>query len=186
MEQHESSHMSTAGRPRRPESSASSHSRFTPQSSNSSSANLAYRDPSGRSERDRTFDTDRGTAQESSSEAFLRERIREKRATRLSERQIVMDVETRHVDRVVAQSSPITGGLVSRGARDRDTQRPTSSGKASGERTVSRKGMGVKEMEEVGQSSTIIPLCITADTIKDSLRLAQTEFRPQIRIVSST
>ncbi len=149
MEPHESSHMSTAGRPRRPESSASSHSRFTPQSSNSSSANLAYRDTSGRSERDRNFDTDRGTAQESSSEAFLRERIREKRATRLSERQTVMDIDTRHVDRIVAQSSPISG-LINRGARDRDAQRPTSSGKASGERTVSRKGMGVKEMEEVG------------------------------------
>lgn len=141
MEAFESRQDGTPGKYRRPESSLSGNTRLTPQSSNSSSANLPQRLHTARSDRDR------GKGQEGGGGSLLQEKLREMKASRLNDRRPSLDLESLHGIRA-AQSSPMTHGS-NRLPRDRETLRPGSSGKMAGERPAGKKGMGVKEMEEV-------------------------------------
>jgi hypothetical protein len=135
------------GGPRtRPESSTSSRGRYTPQSSTSSCANSQNRvNTSGRErERERAQDREVERRDVSAQGSLLQERLREKKAARLSERRRSVDVDMPLVDdRIVSASSPIRNG--SGIARQSREARPSS----SGGRAAGKKGMGVKEMEEV-------------------------------------
>lgn len=129
----------------RPPSSASSRGRYTPQSSNGSFAvqqQQQYRaNSSGRdSQSDRQQQRDL-EQRDNSGPSLLQERLREKKAARLSERGQSVDADMG----AVSMSSPIrdTAGTV-RQARD-SSDRPSS----RGGRQISKKGMGIKEMEEV-------------------------------------
>jgi hypothetical protein len=119
--------------------------KFTPQSSNGSSTNFTK---SHGSRNDTEWNQGRGNTERASPGSLLQERLREKKAARLSERRKSMDIDT-FQDRGGVQSSPVGFRTASRAGRDRDARRPSSSGKGAGERVVGKKGMGIKEMEEV-------------------------------------
>jgi len=104
----------------RPESSASSHTRMTPTSSNSSAAHLPSRNQN------------LSTRAPSGGASLLQERLRERKvesARQSRRRSVDMDAERG------IQSSPVRG--------PREDRRPSSSG------IVAAKGMGVKQIEEV-------------------------------------
>ena len=128
----------------RPESSASSHSRLTPQSSNNSSANLQNRSQSGVRERGRLQDGPPGTRRESPGSSLLQERLKEKKVARLSERHQGTDVDVSH-DETGQKSSPQLGAG-SRLGRERDGRPSSSRGRPL---PLGKKGMGIKEMEDV-------------------------------------
>jgi hypothetical protein len=116
----DSSQGSRRSRATRPESSASSHTRMTPTSSNSSAAHLPARSQNP------------STRAPSGGASLLQERLRERKvesARQSRRRSIDMDNERG------VQSSPVRGA--------REERRPSSSGIAAG------KGMGVKQIEEV-------------------------------------
>lgn len=143
MEANEDAPVSGVGR-LRPESGASSHSRFTPQSSNNSSANLQHRNQSGMRDRGRLQDGAPGSRRESPGSSLLQERLKEKKVARLSDRHQSADV---HVlpDEAVPKGS-LQSGAGNRPRRDRDTRPGSSGGRPL---AVSKKGMGLKEMEVV-------------------------------------
>jgi hypothetical protein len=143
METKEDAQVSGGGR-LRPESSASSHSRFTPQSSNNSSANLQHRSQSGMRDRGRLQDGGPGTRRESPGSSLLQERLKEKKVARLSERQQSADVDV-VPDETGAKGSPQTGAG-NRAGRDRDGRPGSSGGRPL---TLGKKAMGIKEMEDV-------------------------------------
>jgi hypothetical protein len=128
----------------RPESSASSQSRLTPQSSNNSSANLPNRSQSGMRERGRLQDGPQGTRRESPGSSLLQERLKEKKVARLNERHDGVDVDGLQDEMGPKGSPQLRAG--SRLGRGRD-RRPSSSGGRS--LPPGKKGMGVKEMEDV-------------------------------------
>lgn len=134
-----------SGRVRRPGSSTSSQSKITSQSSNSSSTKLNYRNQISRREgqvQDQIHHNHTPTG------SFLQERLREKKAYLMNERRNSGDIDALYEDRVV-RSSPVRQESLTGQSRDRDVRRPSSSGKAGGERANGRKSLGVKEMEEV-------------------------------------
>jgi hypothetical protein len=119
--------------PRRPESSASSNTRMTPASSNSSAAHLPARP------HDLIVRAPSGGA------SLLQERLRERKVESAREsRRRSVDMTERAV-----QSSPV------RTSSGRDERRPSSSGILAG------KGMGVKQIEEVSRLSTCRELQLT-------------------------
>jgi hypothetical protein len=128
----------------RPQSSASSHSRFTPQSSSNSSANLQHRSQNGMRDRGRLQDGAPGTRRESPGSSLLQERLKEKKVARLSERRQSADIDMLP-DEPGPKGSP-QPGAGNRPGRDRD-RRPGSSGGRP--LPVGKKGMGLKEMEVV-------------------------------------
>ncbi len=147
MDANEEPHISAAGKVHRPESSASSRSKFTPQSSNTSSANLQLRSQGSLRDRERIQDRAQDDRREAQGASLLQERLKEKKAARLSERRrsrdldVVVDDNATHV----THSSPSRAGQSARIGMDHDG-RPSS----SGGRTFTKKGlMGIKEMEEV-------------------------------------
>lgn len=98
---------------------------------------------------DSEWSIERGNTERAPSGSLLQERLREKKAARLSEKRNSMDLDTLQGDRGGVQSSPVGFRTASRAGRDKDVRRPSSSGKVPGERVVGKKGMGIKEMEEV-------------------------------------
>lgn len=164
----------------RPESSASSHSRLTPQSSNNSSANLPNRSQSGMRERGRLQDGSPGLRRESPGSSLLQERLKEKKVARLSERHDGAAVDGSH-DEVGQKGSPQlrAGSFL---GRDRDG-RPSSSGGRS--LPLGKKGMGIKEMEDVSVQPLAYLSCST-DFSSVSFYSSQAEFRPQTGAFSST
>jgi len=136
--------MSGVGR-LRPESSASSHSRLTPQSSNNSSSNLQHRNQSRVRDRGRLQDGPPGTRRESPGSSLLQERLKEKKVARLSERHQSADADVLP-DEAGAKGSPQLGAG-NRLARDRDGRPGSSAGRSL---LLGKKPMGLKEMEEVG------------------------------------
>jgi hypothetical protein len=146
MEANEDTQAAHTAKVHRPESSASAHSKFTSQSSNSSSTYIQYRNPSGVRDRERVQDNDR---RESTGPSLLQELLREKKASRLGEKHRSMDFDASVNVRNGPQSSPIRNASGSRTGRDRDG-RPSS----GGERALGRKPLGVKEMEEVLHDNT--------------------------------
>ena len=112
----------------RPESSASTHTRMTPTSSNNSSAHLPPR-----------TNQNQGARLASGGASLLQERLRERKveSARQSRRRSV-DM-TGNGERGV-QSSPV------KGSSGKEERRPSSSGVTAG------KGMGVKQMEDVSKS----------------------------------
>lgn len=151
METHEDFHRVATGRCR---ADSPTSLRFTPQSSNSSSANLPHLKHTIRSDRDRIRDREHsGNGQGLASGSLLQERLREKKAARLSEQQKSMDVASLCDEKTGPQISSVSHGLPSQTAKDPDFQRPSSGNKTAGERAAGKKNMGLKEMEEVIQSS---------------------------------
>lgn len=144
MEANEDVQVSAVGR-LRPESSASSHSRFTPQSSNNSSANIQHRSQRGMRDRGRLQDGPPGIRRESPGSSLLQERLKEKKVARLSERHhsAVVDVLP---DEARPKGSPQIGSG-NRPGRDRDGRPGSSGGRPL---ALGKKGMGLKEMEDVG------------------------------------
>ncbi|KAI9733800.1 MAG: hypothetical protein M1818_007067 [Claussenomyces sp. TS43310] len=132
----------SASRSRRSDSRASTRSRTTAQSSNSSSTNLHTRGYGDR--RDGETAQERRQSERTPAGSLLQERLKEKKAARLSERKQSVDVDT-PLERMI-QSSPVRYG--SAGGASVDGRRPSSSGKAGVEKTIGKKGMGVKEMEQ--------------------------------------
>ena len=139
MEANQEPQLSASGRHHRPESRASSsQSRTTPQSSNGSATNRTY---SGLRDRERV--RERGSdRRESPGAILLQERLKEKKAAMLNEYRSSTDVEALSEDKS-AHNTP-RNVSTSRSSKDRDVT-PSS----NGERFMSKKGMGVKEMEEV-------------------------------------
>jgi hypothetical protein len=136
-----------AGRAQIFSSNTSSHHRYTPESSNSSSSNLQHRLQSVKTDRARMHIKDQSThGQDGITGSLLQERLREKKAAMLQDRRQSIEVSSLRSQRLEAQSSPITSS--SRGSRDRDLQRANSSERIS-DRPAGKKGMGAKEMEEV-------------------------------------
>jgi hypothetical protein len=131
----------TIARPFRPESSASTRSKFSPQSSNSST-NVPYRNRGGARDGERAQDND---CCESIGTSFLQELLRERKASRLIDKPRSVDLDVSAKVRSGPRSSPVRNVSSSRTGRERDG-RPSS----RGERAAGRKPMGVKEMEEVG------------------------------------
>jgi hypothetical protein len=161
------------GRVYRPESSASSHSRFTPQSSNNSSANLQHRRQSGMADRERVQGMAQSSRRESPGASLLQERLKEKKVARLSERRQSTNADVVSDDGMA--KTPHTGAE-SRSGRDRDG-RPSSSGGRP--LPAGKKGMGLKEMEEV--RSHLLHMINIANSWTASFHTPQTEFRPQTR-----
>jgi len=143
MEATEDAQVSSVGR-LRPESSASSHSRLTPQSSNNSSANLQHRSQSGMRDRGRLQDGPSGSRRESPGSSLLQERLKEKKVTRLGERHQSADTDVLP-DEIGPKGSPQIGAG-NRPGRDRDGRPGSSGGRPL---ALGKKGMGLKEMEEV-------------------------------------
>lgn len=183
MDANDDSHLSATAKVRRPESSLSSRSKFTPQSSNTSFANLQPRSQGTSREREWIQDRSQNDRREMQGASLLQERLKEKKAARLSERRrsrdldVVVDDNAAHV----TQSSPVKATQSARIGSEYDG-RPNS----SGGRTVSKKGlMGIKEMEEVRSCSGIMTRTIQLTFGLDRLYSAQTELRPKVGALSS-
>lgn len=140
MDINEDNRSSSGGRTYRPESRASSNSRLTPQSSNNSSTNLQYRSQIGLRDRERNQERTPSDRRDSPGALLLQERLREKKAALKNERRSNGDELE---DDSTLRSSPMNSSI-GRSGRDRD-RIPS----ATGERPLSKKGMGVKDMEEV-------------------------------------
>lgn len=143
MEANDEPQFSTSGRHHRPVSRASSsQSRITPQSSNGSATNLQNRANSGLRGRERIHERGQNDRRESPGAILLQERLKEKKAAMLNEHRRSTDVDVLGEEK----SSHGTPRHVStsRFGKDRDVT-PSS----NGDRLMGKKGMGVKEMEEV-------------------------------------
>lgn len=131
-------------RSRRPESGASIYFKVASHSSNSSTSHVNHEYHSGR---ESDLLQHKGQLVRSTTGSLLQERLKEKKAARLSERRQSVSNDTTLDTRYIKSPSPMRKESVA--GQSKDVKRLSSGGIGGSERQTFKNGMGVKEMEQV-------------------------------------